>query len=166
MSGPFADVLAANADYAESFPLRGLASDAGKGLAVVTCMDTRIDPLAVLGLQPGDAKILRNAGARVTDAVLRDLVLAVHLLGVQRVLVLPHTRCRMTQPSDDAVHDMIRDKAGVDTRGLEFGTTPNQEATLREDLARISTHPLLPPNLQVGGARYDVDTGRVTLLTS
>jgi len=160
----FADLLEANAAYARSFSLQGLAPRAARGLAVVTCMDSRIEPLAMLGLQPGDAKILRNAGARVTDDVLRTLVLAVYLLGVTRVLVVPHTKCRMAQSSDDDVHELIRSTTGVDTRSLEFRTTPDQEASLREDITRIEAHPMLPRDLAVAGCMYDVDTGVLTRL--
>src|ERR687889_1202029 len=92
---PFADVLAANAAYAASFGLAGVPSNAARGLAVVTCMDSRIEPLAMLGLGPGDAKIIRNAGARVTDDVLRTLVLGTYLLGVDRAMVIAHTNCRL-----------------------------------------------------------------------
>src|SRR5690606_18949451 len=94
VSSAFDDVLAANEDYVRSFDLAGLQPVAARGLALVTCMDSRIEPLDMLGLKPGDAKILRNAGARVTDDTLRTLVLAVYLLGVNRVIVLPHTRCK------------------------------------------------------------------------
>ncbi len=90
-----ADVLAANEAYAQEFRLEGLAPRAAMGLAVLTCMDSRIEPLRMLGLEPGDAKILRNAGARVTDDVLRTLVLASYLLGVDRAMVVAHTKCRM-----------------------------------------------------------------------
>ena len=100
----FADVLAANQDYAARFSLAGLEAGAARGLAVLTCMDSRIDPLAMLGLAPGDAKILRNAGARVTDDVLRTLVLASYLLGVDRVMVVAHTSCRMAGGSEQDVH--------------------------------------------------------------
>ena len=81
----FADVLGANDAYAQGFRLAGLPARAAAGLAILTCMDSRIEPLPLLGLRPGDAKILRNAGARVTDDVLRTLVLASYLLGVDRV---------------------------------------------------------------------------------
>src|SRR5215210_3598807 len=91
----FDDVLAANEAYASGFRLRDLEARAAEGLAVLTCMDSRIEPLAMLGLQPGDAKILRNAGARVTDDALRTLVLASYLLGVDRAMVVAHTHCRM-----------------------------------------------------------------------
>ena len=83
-------------------------------------MDSRISPLAVVGMQAGDAKILRNAGARVTDDVLRTLVLASYLLGVNRVLVMPHTDCRMASADEATIHATIQDQFGVDTRSLEF----------------------------------------------
>ncbi len=126
-------------------------------------MDSRIEPLEMLGLKPGDAKILRNAGARVTDDTLRTLVLAVYLLGVNRVIVLPHTGCKMASVSgDEEVHDTIAARYGVDTRSLEFHTDSDQIGALHRDVERIRHHPLLPPDLPVMGAIYDVDTGRVT----
>jgi carbonic anhydrase len=162
-AGAFDDVFAANADYAADFSLAGLKPVAGRGLALVTCMDSRIEPLDMLGLEPGDAKILRNAGARVTDDTLRTLVLAVYLLGVERVLVLPHTRCKMASvPGDDTVHDLIQQEYGVDTRSLEFHTNSDQLGALGHDLERIRHHPLLPAGLPVAGAIYDVDTGRIS----
>lgn len=158
----FDDVFSANAEYVANFHLKGLQPIAQRGLALVTCMDSRIEPLDMLGLKPGDAKILRNAGARVTDDTLRTLVLAVYLLGVDRVLVLPHTRCKMASvENDDVVHDVIEEQYGVDTRSLEFHTDNNQLGALRHDLGRIRHHPLLPKGLPVTGAIYDVDTGRV-----
>src|SRR3954469_9418989 len=98
---PFGHELAANDQYARGFALGGLEPVAARGLAVLTCMDSRIEPLTMLGLQPGDAKILRNAGARVTDDVLRTLVLASYLLGVDRAMVVAHTRCKMAAGSEE-----------------------------------------------------------------
>ncbi|KIH98200.1 carbonic anhydrase [Streptomonospora alba] len=162
MNSAFDDLFTANAEYAADFRLGGLAPVAARGLAVVTCMDSRIEPLQTLGLTPGDAKILRNAGARVTDDTLRTLVLAVYLLEVDRVLVMPHTRCKMASVSgDDEVHDLIERNHGVDTRSLEFHTDSDQIGALRHDLERVRHHPLLPRDLPVAGGRYDVDTGRV-----
>ena len=158
----FSDVLAANADYAETFEGLGLGGRAAKGLAVVTCMDSRIDPLAILGMKAGDVKILRNAGARVTDDVLRTLVLACYLLDVTRVLVMPHTRCRMVGSAEDDIHALIEERYGVDTYSLEFRTVLDQESSLRRDIRRIRSFPMLPADLVVGGAVYDVDTGRLT----
>ncbi|MFC4061131.1 beta-class carbonic anhydrase [Planomonospora corallina] len=156
----FDDLLSANEEFASTFTDAELTGTAARGLAVVTCMDSRIDPLGVFGLRPGDAKILRNAGARVTDDVLRTLVLAVYLLGVNRVLVMPHTDCGMAKVSDDDVH-AIAGRQGVDTRSLEFHTVPDQDAALRHDLLRIRTSPFLPKDMPVGGAIYDVRTGKL-----
>ena len=157
---PFADVLAANETYAADFRLAGLEPIAAAGLAVLTCMDSRIEPLQMLGLRPGDAKILRNAGARVTDDVLRTLVLARYLLGVDRAMVIAHTRCRMAAGTEEQVHEAVRDKGGPDTRSLSFLVAPDQEASLRSDVERIRAWPYLQ-GLAVGGFVYDVDTGRL-----
>ena len=124
-------------------------------------MDSRISPLALVGMQPGDAKILRNAGARVTDDVLRTLVLATYLLGVKRVLVMPHTDCRMANESETEIHSTIEREYGVDTRSVEFRTVENQHEALAYDVTRIRTYPLLKSGVVVGGAIYDVATGRL-----
>ncbi len=160
----FDDVLAANADYAASYADAGIAGRAARGLAVVTCMDSRISPLEMLGLDKGDAKILRNAGARVTGDVLRTLVLATHLLGVERVMVVPHTDCKMASATDEQVHESIRASAGTDTRSLRFETIPDQRATLAADVQRIRSSPYLPKGLAVVGAIYDVRTGKLEVV--
>ena len=146
----FADVLAANEMYAHDFRLARLPAVAARGLAVVTCIDSRIEPLAMLGLNPGDAKILRNAGARVTDDVLRTLVLASHLLGVERAMVIAHTNCRMAVGGEDEVHEAVREAGGPDTRSLVFLVTSDQEATLRADVQRVRSWPYLT-RVRVGG---------------
>ena len=159
----FDDVLAANAAYAERFDGGGLSGRAARGLAVLTCMDTRIDPLGMLGLAAGDAKILRNAGARVTDDVLRTLVLARYLLGVERVMVVAHTDCRMAKGTEEDVHAAIAAAGGPDTHLLHFETTVDQEQTLREDVERLRSSAYLE-GLESGGFLYDVHTGRVKRL--
>jgi carbonic anhydrase len=122
-------------------------------------MDSRINPFDILGIGPGDAKVLRNAGGRVTEDVLRTLVLSAYLLDVTRVLVMPHTHCRMAESTENDIHALIGAEYGVDTRSLEFRTTDDQVASLRHDLVRIHAYPLLPRGLQIGGAVLDVDTG-------
>lgn len=163
MTEHFADVLAANSEFAATYDSGHLAGQAAKGLAIVTCMDSRIDPLRMLGLAKGDAKILRNAGARVTDDVLRTLVLAAHLLGVDRVMVVAHTDCRMTKATDDDVHATIFESSGLDTRSLEFGTISDQRAVLARDVQRIRSSPYLPAGLPVVGVIYDLETGRINV---
>jgi carbonic anhydrase len=160
VNDPFADVLAANEAYAQGFHLAGLEARAARGLAVLTCMDSRIEPLTMLGLRPGDAKILRNAGARVTDDVLRTLVLASYLLGVERAMVVAHTECRMAAGDEDDVHAAVEAAGGPDTRSLAFLVTSDQEATLRADVQRVRSWPYLT-HLRVGGFLYDVETGRL-----
>jgi carbonic anhydrase len=156
----FADVLAANAIYAETFEHAGLEGTASKHLAVLTCMDTRIDPLGMLGLVPGDAKILRNAGARVTEDVLRTLVLASYLLTVDRVMVVQHTGCAMAGGDESYVHEAIERAGGPDSRSLSFLTTGDQEGAIRSDVQRIKSWPYLG-KVSVGGFIYDLHTGRV-----
>jgi carbonic anhydrase len=162
--GSFDDVLAANEAYASDFVFTGRPGQAARGLAVVTCMDSRIDPLSMLGLEKGDAKILRNAGGRVTDDVLRTLVLATHLLGVDRVMVVEHTDCKMATTTDEQVHSEIQAASGIDTRSLEFRTMSDQLSTLAQDVQRVLSSPYLARGVEVAGFLYDVGTGRLTAI--
>ena len=139
MTGEFDDLLVANRRFAETFELKGFDGVAHAGVAVVTCMDSRIDPLRMLGLRPGDAKIFRNPGGRVTQAALEALVLGAHLLGVERVLVVPHTRCAMATHTEQELRDQV--------------------AALHEDVQTVRSHPLISGAVAVGGFLYDVDTG-------
>ena len=139
----FDDLLAANAEYQKTFKYSGLTGQAKQGLAIVTCMDSRINPLSVVGMRSGDAKILRNAGARVTEDVLRTLVLASYLLNVDRVLVMPHTDCRMAKSDEPEIHATLQEQFGVDTRSLEFRTVSDQVGALKIDVQRIRSYPLI-----------------------
>jgi carbonic anhydrase len=159
----FDDVLAANQAYVAEFRLGGLPARAARGLAVLTCIDSRLEPLGMLGLGPGDAKILRNAGARVTDDVLRTLVLASYLLGVERLMVIAHTNCRMSESSEEEVHAAIGEAGGPDTRSLSFLMAADVEPAVSEDVQRVRSSPYLP-NLVVGGFLYDTDSGRLIQL--
>ena len=159
----FTDVLEANQDYVSSYRDLQLEGRAAKGLAVITCMDSRIDPLGMLGLAKGDAKILRNAGARVTEDVLRTLVLAVHLLAVRRVMVVAHTDCRMSKVTDEQVHADILASSGIDTRSLDFNTIADPAAALARDVRKIRSSPYLPADLAVIGCVYDIRTGGLSV---
>ena len=161
MNNEFNELFAANNDFQAGFKSQDLTGFALKGLAIVTCMDSRIEPLKVVGLKAGDAKILRNAGARVTEDVLRTLVLATHLLGVKRVLVMPHTDCRMASGDEDSIHASIMESSGIDTRSIEIRTVKDQIAALKTDVLRIQKFPLLSEDLEVIGAVYDVKTGKL-----
>lgn len=159
--GWFDDLLRANGEFAATFTEGDLPARAARHLAVVTCMDSRVDPFRILGIQAGDAKILRNAGARVTDDVLRTLVLATYLLDVDRILVMPHTHCRMAESTEEEIHALISERSGVDTRSLEFRTDPDQVGALRQDLVKIRASPYLADHVHVGGALFDLETGRL-----
>ena len=163
MSG-FDDLFAANAEFIKGFKSQDLTGEARKGLAIVTCMDSRIDPLRIVGMSSGDAKILRNAGARVTEDVLRTLILATTLLNVSRVLVMPHTDCRMASGTEEQIHATILERSGIDTRSVEIRTVSNQISALKSDLVRIEKFPLLPKNIEVIGAIYNVKTGELTAI--
>ena len=160
MSG-FDQLFAANAEFAKNFKSQDLTGEAKKGLAIVTCMDSRIDPLRIIGMSAGDAKILRNAGARVTEDVLRTLILATTLLNVSRVLVMPHTDCRMASGTEEQIHATILEKSGIDTRSVEIRTVTDQVAALKSDLVRIEQFPLLPQGIEIVGAIYNVKTGEL-----
>ncbi len=155
----FSDLLDANRDFASSFDLAGFDGVAHAGVALVTCMDSRIDPLRMLGLAHGDAKIFRNPGGRVTEAALEALVLGVHLLGVRRILVVPHTRCAMASSTLADLRRRVGESAGVDASWQTFGVIDDQEAALADDVAKLRAHPLIPSTVAVGGFIYDVDTG-------
>jgi carbonic anhydrase len=160
----FDDILAANRSFAEGFDRAGLAPRAARQFALVTCMDTRVAPLEILGLQPGDAKILRNAGGRVTPDVLRSLILATWLLDVRRIAVMQHTRCALASRTDsDVIGDLTR--AGADdAASWEFLAMPDPDDSLRQDVASVRACPLLAPDVEVTGWRYDVDTGAVAVV--
>ncbi|MDQ1104350.1 carbonic anhydrase [Nocardioides zeae] len=155
----FDDLLDANRVFADDFGLSGFDGIAHAGVAIVTCMDSRIDPLAMLGLKAGDAKIFRNPGGRVTPQALEALVLAVHLLNVDRVLVVPHTRCAVASNTEAELRQKVSTSAGVDAAWQGFPVVTDQRATLTEDVHKVTSHPLVPASVKVGGFVYDVDTG-------
>lgn len=159
MDHDFDDLIAANQQFAQTFDLAGFDGVAHAGIAIVTCMDSRIDPLGMLGLHPGDAKIFRNPGGRVTPQALEALVLGVHLLQVRRILVVPHTRCAMASSTLDELRQKVGESAGQDASWQQFGVVADQSGALRDDVRTVRSHPLIPDTVPVGGFLYDVDTG-------
>jgi carbonic anhydrase len=159
VSADFDDLLSANRDFARGFGLAGFDGVAHAGSALVTCMDSRIDPLGMLGLKPGDAKIFRNPGGRVTEQALEALVLGVHLLNVSRILVVPHTRCAMTSSTEEELQQRVGASAGQDASWHRFHVVTDQRAALEQDVRKVLSHPLIPDTVKVGGFIYDVDTG-------
>jgi carbonic anhydrase len=155
------ELLAANEEYVDRFALRGIAPTAARGFALVTCMDSRIEPLAMLGLDPGDAKIMRNAGGRVTPDVLRSLVLATAFLGVTEIAVMQHTLCALAERSDDEVRSRLAEAGADGADGWEFLAMPDPDEALAADVATVRECDLLPEGIRVEGWRYDVETGAI-----
>ena len=146
-------LLEANAGYAAA---RANVHDArpSRRLAVVTCMDARIDVFAVLGLHLGEAHVLRNAGGRVTDDVLRSLALSTHVLGVDTVVVRQHTKCGLAGVTDAE----LRERTGAD---LGFFPIDDHAAALQEDIDLLISTAFLQPIQAIAGLVYDVETGHV-----
>jgi carbonic anhydrase len=126
---------------------------------MVTCMDSRIVPLEMVGLTFGDAKIIRTPGGRVTTSALAGCVAGVHLLQVDRIMIIPHSRCAMAAADDDVIIERIRESSGADASWVRFGASADQRRTLRRDVEKVLSHPLLVGRVAVGGFYYDVDTG-------
>ena len=155
----FGDLLAANKRYARSAP-REFDGIAHEGVLILTCMDSRIEPLEMVGLRVGEAKILRTAGGRLTPAGLAAMVMGVHKLNVSRILIVPHTKCAAASMTEEAMRDAIADIAGVEVGDdFRFGVDPHPLDRLREDVETVRSHPLVGPFAQVGGFLYDVETG-------
>jgi carbonic anhydrase len=158
----FADLLTNNGAYQSQFSHAGFDGVAHAGVAMVTCMDSRIEPLEMIGLRVGDAKIIRTPGGRITPDALVGCILSVHLLGVDRILVVPHTRCAMASGEDADLVERVKAATGEDLSDLRIGASSDQQARLAEDVALLRNHPHLAGKVLVGGFSYDVDTGVLT----
>jgi carbonic anhydrase len=152
----------ANEVYAESFDDGGLPMPPGRRLAIVTCMDARLDPAKFLGLEVGDAHVIRNAGGLVTDDAVRSLVISHWLLGTEEVAVLAHTDCGMLTFSNDDLRSKLDEKTGADASDVDFKPFSDLEESVRESVRTIRESPLLPDFLGVSGWVYDVRSGRIT----
>jgi carbonic anhydrase len=134
----------------------------GRRLAIVTCMDARLDPAKCLGLEIGDAHVIRNAGGLATDDAVRSLVISHWLLGTQEVLVVAHTDCGMLTFSNDDLRAKLREEADADASDVDFKPFPNLEESVRESVRTLRESPLLPDSFDVSGWIYDVKSGRIT----
>lgn len=157
----FDDLLDANRRYSTSAP-RNFDGYAHAGVAIVTCMDSRLQPLEMIGLMLGEAKILRTPGGHVTADALNGCILGVNLLRVNRIMVIEHTRCAMASGDDGDIRQRVADASGLDVDGLSVGANPDQEGQLRADVALLAEHPLIAGRAEVGGFVYDVDSGLLT----
>src|SRR3984893_11133239 len=155
------DELVANAEsYANGFDKGRLPMPPGKHIAVVACMDARLNPYGLLGLSEGDAHVIRNAGGVVSDDVVRSLAISQRLLGTREVILIHHTDCGMLTFKDDDVKAQIEAETGL-RPPFALEEFPDAEKDVVQSLARIAASPFIPHKDQVRGFVYDVTTGRL-----
>jgi len=151
------EIRAANDGYARSFQKGDLPMPPGRHFVVVTCMDARLDPAKFLGLDEGDAHVIRNAGGVVSDDALRSLIISHHLLGTQEAVVIGHTDCGMlTFTNDD-----LRGRLGPDAAEIDFLPFPDVAQRVRESVSRVHDSSLLPDSFTATGFVYDVHSGKL-----
>jgi carbonic anhydrase len=154
------EFLAANRNYAQSFDKGDKALPPAKRVAVVACMDARIETGRLLGLEEGDAHVIRNAGGVVTDDVIRSLAISQRLLGTTEIVLIHHTDCGMLTFSDDAVKADIERDTGV-RPPFALEAFPDLEDDVRQSIRRIENSPFIPHKDSIRGFVYDVTTGRL-----
>jgi carbonic anhydrase len=154
------DLLDANRRYAERHESAGLPAPPSRRVAVLTCMDARLDPARMLGLQAGDAHVIRNAGGRVGDA-LRSLVISQRLLGTTEVMVIHHRDCGMLGLRNEDVRERVRRELGADDGGIDYLPFADAEGGVRDDLALLRSSPLVGDDVTVRGFLYDEASGRL-----
>ena len=155
------DALANNADYAASFEAADLHGPPARKLAVVICMDARLDTYSILGLAEGDAHVIRNAGGVITDDVIRSLMISQRLLGTREVMLIHHTDCGMLTFRDDDLKDAIEAETGL-RPAFALEAFAELEQDVRQSIARIHASPFIPHKDQVRGFIYDCTSGKVT----
>jgi carbonic anhydrase len=152
-------VLEANRSYAESFTKGDLPTPPARRFAVVTCMDARLDPAKFLGLEEGDAHVIRNAGGVVSDDALRSLIISHWLLGTEEALVIAHTGCGMLTFTNEDIHAKLSDEAGADASGIDFLPFLDLDDSVRASVERVRSSNFLPDDFTATGYVYDCRTG-------
>jgi carbonic anhydrase len=155
------DLIKANESYAAGFTKGDLPIPPGRRVAVVACMDARLIPSRILGLEEGDAHVIRNAGGLARDA-LRSLVISQQLLGTNEVVILQHTECGMVTFQNEDVYAKVKDSLGADASGIDFMPFPDLEQSIRDDIKFLKDSPLIADDVSVRGFLYDVKTGKIT----
>jgi carbonic anhydrase len=179
MSKILREVLAANGRYAASFDKGHLPMPPGRGFAILTCMDARLDPAKYAGLAEGDAHVIRNAGGRASDDAIRSLVISYKLLGTREWFVIHHTDCGMETFTDEVMRGLLAsslETATVDASGwhdhgagpgsaeghyIDWLTIADNPRSVVADVRRIRAHPLVPGRIPIYGYIYDCKTGRL-----
>ena len=163
------EITAANERYAREFQREGKGSlpiPPGRKLAVITCMDARLDPEQFLGLHEGDAHVIRNAGGRVDADALRSLVISQELLGTDEVLVIHHTDCGMLTFTNEQLREKLKEKYGRDPGDVDYLPFSDLEQSVRDDVEKVRSFPFARRDTRVSGYIFDVRTGRLREVTS
>ena len=159
------DELLANAEaFAETFDKGDLPMPPARKVAIVACMDARVSPFALFGLEVGDAHVIRNAGGVVTDDEIRSLAISQRKLGTEEIILVHHTDCGMLTFTDDEFRAQIQEETGIKPQ-WPAETFSDLDEDLRQSLARIRTSPFIPHKDKVRGFVYDVDTGKLREVT-
>ncbi len=157
----FDEFKEANERYAAFFDKGDLPAPPARQVAVVTCMDARLHPEEFLGLDVGDAHVIRNAGGRVSEDAIRSLVISERLLGTGEIVVIHHTDCGMLTFRNEDLTAKIKEDLGVDTTGRDFLPFPDLEQSVRDDVETLRRSELIPDDIQISGAIYDVQSGQL-----
>jgi carbonic anhydrase len=155
------EMLAANDEYAASFTKGDLPMPPARQVAILTCMDARLLPASFLGLQEGDAHVIRNAGGRASEDAIRSLVISYELLGTREFMVIHHVDCGMLTFSNEDLRQRLQDSLGADASGIDFLPFSDLDESVRQDVATIRSSPLIPDDIPVTGFVYDVRTGKL-----
>ena len=158
------DLLRNNEAYAESFEKGDLPLPPAKGVAVVACMDARLDVHKILGLDEGDAHVIRNAGGVITDDEIRSLAISQRLLGTREIILIHHTDCGMLTFTDDELRQQIHEEVGMKPH-FSMESFSDLEEDVRQSMARIQASPFVPHKDAVRGFVYEVETGRMREVT-
>jgi carbonic anhydrase len=154
------ELLAANAAYAATFAHGDLPKGVSRKVAVVACMDARLDPLSMMGLGVGEAHVIRNAGGIVTDEEIRSLVISQVALGTEEIVIIHHTDCGMSMVGDDEFRGWVEAATGT-SPPWSFGCFDDLDESVRDSIARLRESPYLPHKGSIRGFVYDVRTGRL-----
>lgn len=156
------EFLAANEQYAETFNNGHLSMPPARKVAVLTCMDARIDPAKALGLDEGDAHVIRNAGGRASSDALRSLIISEQLLGTREIVVIHHTDCGMLTFSNDQLREQLAQNLDANASDIDFMPFSDVVHSTRDDIAIIRSSPFIPGDISISGFVYDVQSGRLT----
>lgn len=155
----FDEIMEHNARYAQTFGLGHLQTPPVRKLVILTCMDSRMDLEQLLGLEVGDAHMIRNAGGLATDDAVRSLILSTHLLGTRAIAIIQHTECGLLSITDEQMRFRLTSETGRDASHLEFHAFTDLDSNVAAQVKRVREHPFLPKNIQVHGYVYNVKKG-------